>query len=263
MLPRGKHAENPRLQAGDWVRVKSRAEIEALQQEADIADVVTFIPAPMSRYCGRTLRVAQVLDHYYDEIREGLCRAEDAVLLEGATCDSSQLGGRRCSRACLHFWKESWLERVTRTKQDGVAEPGIAGTRQAWGAGQHATECKGWGPGFRPGTIVRVLDLSSIAETLDQHGVHEGVPFIPEHMATCCGRIFVVNDMVKTFFDEKADYMIRLPEAYSLAGVRCDGRQKEGETHCDRGCALIWHAAWLEYAGSTPLSGAGKRQEGV
>lgn len=263
VLPTDGHAEKRRLEAGDWVRVKSRTEIEALQQDADIADVVTFIPAPMSRFCGRTLRVAKVLDHYYDEIREGLCQAENAVLLEGATCDSSQLGNRRCGRACLHFWKESWLERVPRPEPDRVPEPGITGVRQAGVTEQEVADREGWNPGFRPGAIVRVLDQSRINETLDQHGVHEGVPFVPEHMAGCCGRIFVIADTVAAFFDEKADYMIRLPTAYMLAGVRCDGRQTEGEAHCDRGCALLWHAAWLEYAGRASVSGPGERQEGV
>ena len=57
--------------------------------------------------------------------------------------------------------------------------------------------------------------------------------------------------------------MIRLRRAYLLAGGRCDGRQADGEVHCGRGCALIWHGAWLERAGPEPACDAGERQEDI
>jgi len=72
------------------------------------------------------------------------------------------------------------------------------------------------------------------------------VPFIAEHMATYCGRLFIVSKPITNFFDEKADYMIRLADAYILGGAYCDGRQAGDEPDCDRGCALIWHGEWLE-----------------
>ena len=250
--PQRQSVNQRRLRAGDWVRVRSRSEIERQQQDADISDVVAFIPAPMSRYCGRTLRVLRVLEHYYDEVRADLCRAENAVLLEGATCDSSQLGGRHCDRGCLHFWKESWLERV--------ADPG-------GDLDKDANECAtGIGSGFeviteragagsrarvqtlRNGELVRVKSEERITKTLDAYGVCEGVPFIPEHMTVYCGRIFTVSRAIRHFIDEKADYMIRLPRAYMLSSVFCDGRQAGGEPQCDRGCTLVWHAEWLERA---------------
>lgn len=255
-----------RIEAGDWVRVKSRSEIEALQKGADLSDVVAFIPAPMSRYCGRTLRVLRILEHYYDEVREGFCKAENAVLLEGATCDSSQLGGRHCDRGCLHFWKESWLDPVTDTRQI----PGDVSKRESvkFGMEPSAGKPASSNPeariyGLKVGAVVRVRDLSSIAKTLDTQGVCEGVPFIPEHMAGYCGRVFIVSRKISHFFDEKADYMIRLPQAYLLSGVRCSGHQTGDEARCDRGCTLVWHQAWLERLRLESAGGEDGTQGGV
>lgn len=203
----------------------------------------------MSRYCGRTMRVLRVLEHYYDELREGLCEAENAVLLEGANCDSSQLGSRRCDRGCLHFWKESWLEPAagpaTLPAGDSPSVTGRERIPRRAAVRESGTERPAPGA-LRVGTAVRVRDESAIAATLDDHGVCEGVPFIREHMARHCGQIFIVGKSVRQFFDEKADYMIRLPQGYALEGVICDGRQSGDEPDCDRGCALVWHRAWLE-----------------
>ena len=256
VVPRS--ADERRLKAGDWVRIKSRTEIEAMQQGADASDVVVFIPAPMSRYCGRTLRVLSVLEHYYDEVREGLCRAENAILLEGSTCDSSQLGRRRCDRRCLHFWKESWLERVAGPERGTDREVLREAAVRSRGKRQIPLATN---QGLQAGTLVRVRDLQSIEKTLDEHGTLEGVPFIREHMAAHCGRFFLVDKKVSHFFDEKSDYMISLLRAYLLAGVRCDGRQSGGEAHCDRRCALTWHEAWLERASLEPVRETAGRRE--
>lgn len=228
------------LSPGDWVRVKSRAEIESMESPIEEGGPLVFIVSPMSRYCGRTLRVARVLKHYYDEIRMGLETVDNAVLLEGAVCDSSQLGGaKRCDRGCFHFWKESWLERVPSPVTNGAVlseEPVTASEAESEAAAGT----------WRVGDEVRVKTLASIEDTLDTRGERDGVPFIREHMAPYCGRIFAVRQPLTRFYDEKADYTIRLPYACTLYGVHCDGGQGPAESDCDRGCALIWHSAWLE-----------------
>lgn len=257
--PASPTGDERRLAAGDWVRVKSRAEIEALQREADPSDIVAFITAPMSRYCGRTLRVLRVLENYYDEVRAGLCEAENAVLLDGATCDSSQLGNRHCDRKCLHFWKEAWLERVAAPEPGTDREGPKTDATDRTDAKRHIPTSSG--QGLRAGTPVRVRDLASIEKTLDERDTLEGVSFVREHMAAYCGRFFLVDRKISQFFDERSDYMVRLPRAYLLAGVRCDGRQSGGNVHCDRKCALAWHEAWLECGTLEPVSEADGRPE--
>ena len=237
---------------GEWVRVRTREEIDEQETRRDEGDVVAFIPAPMTRYCGKVFRVLRVLENYYDEVREGLAKAEDAVLLEGARCDGSQLGrGRQCERECLHFWKSSWLEPVAgpgceETVRDDASriQEDPAPVIQKIGAGAASPQGHEW----HSGDVVRVRERSAIEGTLDEHGTHEGIPFVAEHMAFFCGRVCVVAKPLSRFFDEKADYTIRLSRAYLLSGVSCDGRQAAGEPHCDRSCALVWHQAWLESA---------------
>lgn len=245
-----------RFTPGDWVRIRSRVEIEALEQGRDIGDVVAFIPAPMSRYCGGVFRVGRVLEHYYDELLEGLARAEDAVLLEDVRCDGSQLGpGRQCERECLHFWKSSWLEPAAAPGVQLSTARAVSGRRgeavnlvHGARASAHAPEAREW----RLGDAVRVRDRAVIERSLDEHGSCDGIPFVTEHMSGFCGRVFLVKGPLSRFFDEKADYTIYLSQAYVLSGVSCHGDQGEGEPRCDRGCLLAWHAAWLE-----PACGAG------
>ena len=231
------------LAPGEWVRVKSRAEIERLLHEGRSADGLDFIRAPMSRYCGRTLRVLKSLGHNFDEVEEGMRRWERVVLLEGATCDSSQLAHGRCDRACLLFWKESWLERAP-APPESVDLP-VRPPHAAPAAGVPAAR-------WAPGTLVRVRSAAEIEATLDATGARDGIPFVGQHMDRYCGHLLTVAGRVQRFYDERDDYFVALEHACTLGGVYCDGAQHGGEPDCDRACALLWHDAWLEAAGIAP-----------
>jgi hypothetical protein len=98
------------LKAGDWVEVRSRAEIlETLDEQGRLQNL-PFMPE-MLRYCGERLRVYKRADKTCDYIRGwSIRRMTDTVHLEGVRCDGAGHDG--CQAGCLIFWKEAWLTRA-------------------------------------------------------------------------------------------------------------------------------------------------------
>lgn len=105
------------LRPGDVVRVKLPAAILATLDQDNCLDRMPFMPE-MLRACGRTFRVAARADKTCDTAtKTGGRRLHDTVHLEGERCDGSAHGG--CEAACLNFWKEAWLERVSDSEENG------------------------------------------------------------------------------------------------------------------------------------------------
>ena len=110
------------LRAGDWVTVRSRAEILATLDANARLDALPFQPE-MLAFCGQRLRVAKVAHKTCDNIRKTRGRRmENAVHLEGARCDGSGHGG--CQADCVFFWKEAWLHRADAPRADGFKVAG-------------------------------------------------------------------------------------------------------------------------------------------
>jgi hypothetical protein len=106
---RGGDGEILGLGPGEWVRVKTKAEIlETLDAKgahrglgfADDYDV----------YCGRTFRVKERVERIVDETTGKLRRIRDTVALEGACCRRHH----GCAREMPALWREAWLTRVDR-----------------------------------------------------------------------------------------------------------------------------------------------------
>lgn len=96
------------LRVGDWVQVRSSAEILATLDDRGCFDGLPFMPE-MLQFCGRRLRVFKRADKTCDTIAySGSRRMHDTVHLEGARCDGQGHGG--CGARCLTFWKEAWLK---------------------------------------------------------------------------------------------------------------------------------------------------------
>lgn len=243
------------LQAGDWVRVRSYADIQETLNDGKTPDGLGFVDAPMRKYCGRTLRVAKVLEHFYDETKDKMWKKRRTVLLEGAACDSSQLSHGHCDRGCLLFWNEAWLEPTEAPTASGVEPAGEREYGQGTGNNPDAVEYaaggvpSGHGGNFRRGALVRVCSAEQIRRTLDEDGLCEGIKYVPEHMGGFCGTLRVVSGTVDRYYDERDDCFIELERAYTLAGVTCSGVQGDGEPRCDRLCSLIWHQSWIEEGG--------------
>lgn len=96
--------------AGDWVEVKSAAEILASVDANGEVEYMPFMPE-MLRFCGQRLRVAAVAHKTCDTAnRTGGRRVPNALHLEGSRCDGTAHGG--CQAGCLLFWKTDWVRRV-------------------------------------------------------------------------------------------------------------------------------------------------------
>jgi hypothetical protein len=112
LLPAG------RLLPGDWVEVRSEAEILATLDSEGTLDQLPFMPE-MRSFTGRRFRVKARADRTFAEKR-GLRRMADTVHLDGVYCDGQAHDG--CCRACLVFWKEAWLRRVAGPHEVPAAE---------------------------------------------------------------------------------------------------------------------------------------------
>jgi hypothetical protein len=107
-------ASNTNLKTGEWVEVKSPAEIaETLDVEGTLAGL-PFMPE-MEEYCGRRFRVLRRAEKTCIEypgggykVREFL--GNDVVLLDGLRCSGANHDG--CQRQCTLFWKRAWLRKV-------------------------------------------------------------------------------------------------------------------------------------------------------
>ena len=98
------------LRAGDWVEVRSAAEILATLDERGRLDALPFMPE-MLQYCGKRFRVFKSAHKTCDTIESYQNRKlTDSVHLEELRCDGEAHGG--CQAGCLLFWKEAWLKRA-------------------------------------------------------------------------------------------------------------------------------------------------------
>lgn len=93
-----------------------------------------------------------------------------------------------------------------------------------------------------PGAIVRVRPWHEIAGTLDEKGMLDSLPFMPEMLAFC-GKTFPVSRRLERTCEETQGGMRRIRNVVFLDGLRCDGAAHGG---CQKGCMLFWKDAWLK-----------------
>ena len=122
------------LHVGEWVEVRSAAEILATLDDSQSVAGLPFMPE-MLQYCGRRFRVFKSAHKTADtsgffRIR----RMASAVHLENLRCDGAAHGG--CQAACLLFWKEGWLKRVP--EEQAVATPAGGNSGKSREAGSPA-----------------------------------------------------------------------------------------------------------------------------
>lgn len=96
------------------------------------------------------------------------------------------------------------------------------------------------------GELVEVRSWEEIAETLDEEGRLEGLPFMPEMLAWCGRRVRVFKRADKTCNYIRGWSIRRMKDAVHLEAVRCDGSGHDG---CEASCLIFWKEAWLRRAG--------------
>jgi hypothetical protein len=96
--------------------------------------------------------------------------------------------------------------------------------------------------GTRPriGEIVEVGSAEEILATLDSEGKFEGIPFMPEMLASCGHRFQVVKYADYTCTDGEPRC---LENAVHLDELRCNG---SAHRNCQAKCLIFWKEAWIK-----------------
>jgi hypothetical protein len=104
---------------------------------------------------------------------------------------------------------------------------------------------------LKAGDVVVVRSARDIAETLDENGTLDSLPFMPEMLEYCGKQFRVLNRVVQSTIDgaflagshtESYVREFRNNDVVTLQTVRCSGEQHD---NCQRACAIFWKEAWL------------------
>jgi len=101
------------------------------------------------------------------------------------------------------------------------------------------------GPAFVPriGQWVKVCSVESIIAGLDEQGMLDGLPFMPEMIDHCGNRFRVKRFANKSCVNADSVYIGSLENCVVLQTPdRCNGADHGG---CDMGCRFIWKTQWL------------------
>jgi hypothetical protein len=110
------HYTKQNLQPGDWVRVRSRIEIESGLNPWKELKGCAFLD-DMWKYCDTKQRVLKPMRQFLDERDYRLKKSSGIILLEGILCQGTPVFGP-CDRSCYLFWREEWLEKVEDEKYE-------------------------------------------------------------------------------------------------------------------------------------------------
>jgi hypothetical protein len=109
------------LQAGEWVRVLPKSEIEQTLN-SQLRNHGMWFDVEMLPYCGKgPFRVRNRVERILDEKTGRLLKLRDpSIILDAVTCSGNRLHRRMFSpRHEFPFWKEIWLERTTAPEKLG------------------------------------------------------------------------------------------------------------------------------------------------
>jgi len=102
--------ESDDLKPGDWVRVRSRQEIEATLDGWNKLKGCAFMQE-MWPYCGTEQRIFKKVNQFLDERDYLIKKTRGIYLLEGVFCEGAKDFGP-CDRSCFFFWRREWLEKI-------------------------------------------------------------------------------------------------------------------------------------------------------
>ena len=116
------------MRVGDWVEVRSEAEILQTLDEQGRLEGLPFMPE-MFRFCGQRMQIYKCAHKTCDGISQQSRRLARTVHLE-TRCSGEAHGG--CQSACLLFWKEDWLRPLEPTPvNSGHFEQAQAGSSRS------------------------------------------------------------------------------------------------------------------------------------
>ena len=101
---------NTNFLPGDWVRIRTREEIELTLDRWKELKGCAFLEN-MQQYCGTTQQVLRPVERFLDERDYQVKKCRGVVLLEKMICPGTPVFGR-CDRSCYFFWRVEWLEKI-------------------------------------------------------------------------------------------------------------------------------------------------------
>jgi hypothetical protein len=125
------------LRAGDWVEVRSKAEILRTLDASGRLDALPFMPQ-MFDYCGKHFKVYKRAHKTCDTVNPIASRRIDNTVHLELRCNGKTYGG--CQAACLIFWKEAWLKPVNGEASGREARAREATQQEGRAAGVGGTE---------------------------------------------------------------------------------------------------------------------------
>jgi hypothetical protein len=101
------------LKPGEYVRIKTQAEIEQTLHTDGKNRGLSFDPEEMAPYCGRIVKVHKSVTKIIDEPTGNMLHMKQpCIILEGVVCKAEYAGCRlNCPREIPSYWREFWLER--------------------------------------------------------------------------------------------------------------------------------------------------------
>lgn len=115
---------------------------------------------------------------------------------------------------------------------------GLRPGREARKSRASAARCEG-ALRLQPGELVEVKSESEILQTLDEHGRHRGLLWMP-NMARFCEKQYRVRKRIETMMLEATGELRKVRDTVLLEDVTC-----EDLYGCDRSCYHYWREAWL------------------
>jgi hypothetical protein len=102
------------LKPGEYVRIKTKAEIEQTIHMDGKNRGLFFDPDEMAPYCGRVVKVRKSVTKIIEEpTGRMLHMKQPCIMLEGVVCKAEYASCRlNCPRAIPSYWREIWLERI-------------------------------------------------------------------------------------------------------------------------------------------------------
>ena len=98
------------MKTNDWVRVRSRDEIEATLDKENRLKGCLFLKE-MGDYCDTYQRVLKPVEQFLDERTYFVRKVSGIVLLEEAICKGTEIPDG-CDHSCYFFWREEWFEKI-------------------------------------------------------------------------------------------------------------------------------------------------------
>jgi hypothetical protein len=109
---------NQKMSVGDWVEVRSKAEILRTLDTNGQLDGMPFMPE-MFAYCGERFRVYKRAHKTCDTVFPVRGRRVDRAVHLETRCTGEGHGG--CQAGCLIFWKEVWLKPINGNSSDAAS----------------------------------------------------------------------------------------------------------------------------------------------